>query len=65
MNLLRENPCQHPIIILPNEVTASDLRYVLEFVYRGEVNLAKSELDSFLRAAANLQITAICEKVTS
>ena len=53
--LLRGNPCQHPIIIV-RETLPSDLEAILEFIYNGEVNVEENQLDSFLKAAGALQI---------
>lgn len=58
--LLLENPCQHPIVILPPEVAVSDLHYILEFIYRGEVDLPRTELATVLRTACALQVSRCC-----
>ena len=57
--LLMENPCQHPIIILPSEITLDDLKYTLEFVYKGEVDVPKEKLNSVLRTACQLKIKGL------
>ena len=54
--ILLENPCKHPVILLPAEITSSDLKLVLDFCYSGEVDVPRSSLASVLRAAALLEI---------
>lgn len=39
-----DNPCKHPTIILPQEVGFSDLKFIIEFVYRGEIDVSQAEL---------------------
>ncbi|KAJ6642216.1 Protein bric-a-brac 1 [Pseudolycoriella hygida] len=42
--ILLDNPCTHPTIILPSEICFSDLRSIIEFVYRGEIDVSEAEL---------------------
>ena len=56
-NLLQHN---HPIIHLRG-VRISDLRLVLDFVYRGEVSVAPEDLDSFLDVSKDLRIKGLTE----
>jgi hypothetical protein len=42
--LLDENPCKHPIIIMPPEIAFVDLQFIIEFVYRGEIDVSEPEL---------------------
>ncbi|CRK88125.1 CLUMA_CG001910, isoform A [Clunio marinus] len=42
--LLMDNPCKHPIIIMPPEVAFADLQFIIEFVYRGEIDVSEAEL---------------------
>nr|CAD7585733.1 unnamed protein product [Timema genevievae] len=42
--LLLENPCKHPTIIMPQDVCFSDLKFIIEFVYRGEIDVSQAEL---------------------
>lgn len=39
-----DNPCKHPTIILPQEVCFNDLKFIIEFVYRGEIDVSQAEL---------------------
>lgn len=42
--LLLENPCKHPTIILPGDIIFTDLKTIIDFVYRGEIDVTESEL---------------------
>lgn len=42
--ILLDNPCKHPTIILPSEISFNDLKAIIEFVYRGEIDVSESEL---------------------
>ncbi|XP_023336128.1 protein abrupt isoform X3 [Eurytemora carolleeae] len=70
--LLKNNPCQHPIVIL-RDVAEDDLRCLLNFMYHGEVQVAQDNIQSFLRTAETLQIKGLsdhplkdqCQKTSS
>ena len=36
-----EHPCQHPVVVMPPDVKLEDLQHVLQFVYRGEVQVSE------------------------
>ncbi|KAI5720970.1 hypothetical protein M8J77_014079 [Diaphorina citri] len=59
--LLIENPCKHPTIIMPQDVCFTDLKFIIEFVYRGEIDVSQSELQSLLKTADQLKIKGLCE----
>ncbi|KAB7503906.1 Protein bric-a-brac 2 [Armadillidium nasatum] len=59
--VLQNNPCKHPIIILPRDVAFADLRAIIEFVYRGEIDVAQEQINSLLQAADTLKIKGLCE----
>ncbi|EFN61218.1 Protein bric-a-brac 2 [Camponotus floridanus] len=42
--LLLSNPCKHPTIIMPKDVCFNDLKFIIEFVYRGEIDVSQAEL---------------------
>ncbi|EFN84241.1 Protein bric-a-brac 1 [Harpegnathos saltator] len=42
--LLLSNPCKHPTIIMPQDVCFTDLKFIIEFVYRGEIDVSQAEL---------------------
>ena len=37
-----EHPCQHPVVVMPPEVRVDDLQHVLQFIYKGEVQVRAS-----------------------
>ena len=39
-----EHPCQHPVVVMPPEVKIDDLQHVLQFVYKGEVQVRSAFL---------------------
>ncbi|KAF6202951.1 hypothetical protein GE061_003358 [Apolygus lucorum] len=56
--ILLEHSDTHPIIIL-NNLQFSELAAIVEFMYRGEVNVSQDQLPSFLKAANTLQIKGL------
>ena len=60
--LLLDNPCRHPIVILPSGIDLRDLETIVEFVYGGEVEVPEARLDSVLRAAEQLQIEGMLQQ---
>ncbi|XP_014250800.1 modifier of mdg4-like isoform X2 [Cimex lectularius] len=59
--LLLENPCKHPTIIMPQDVCFTDLKFIIEFVYKGEIDVSQAELQSLLKTADQLKIKGLCE----
>ncbi|XP_042861339.1 zinc finger and BTB domain-containing protein 42-like isoform X4 [Penaeus japonicus] len=59
-SLLKNNPCDHPIIIL-NEVRYTELVTLLQYMYHGEVQIAHDQIKDFLRTAKLLQIRGLAE----
>lgn len=55
---LQDNPCQHPLFFL-KDTSYVDMAAVVEFVYKGEVNVLQSQLASFLRTAETLQVRGL------
>ena len=45
----------NPVVYL-QQISVKDLKLILDFIYNGEVNVAKDELDSFLEAADTLKV---------
>lgn len=58
--LFADNPCAHPVIIM-SHTREADLRTLLEFMYRGEVNVAQEQLPALLRAAELFQVRGLAE----
>lgn len=59
-DLFKDNPCQHPIIIL-KDVKYDVLSDVLKFVYSGEVTVKCDNLDLFLKTAELLQVSGLSD----
>ncbi|KAM3962399.1 uncharacterized protein ACR2FA_003643 [Aphomia sociella] len=57
-NVFKENPCQHPVIIL-KDVSADDIVSLLSYMYQGQVFIEESKLTSFLHTAALLQVKGL------
>ncbi|CAH1399597.1 unnamed protein product [Nezara viridula] len=51
---------KHPIIIL-KDVTFTELKAMLDYMYRGEVNISQEQLGTFLKAAESLQIKGLTD----
>ncbi|XP_065347491.1 sex determination protein fruitless-like [Cloeon dipterum] len=49
----------HPIVIL-NHMNSNHVKSLLEFMYKGEIRVLESELDSFLLLAETLQVKGLC-----
>ena len=58
--ILRRNPHQHPLLYLKG-VLYDDLVSVLNFMYRGEVNIAQEQLNSFLAVAEDLKVKGLTQ----
>ena len=59
-SILRRNPHQHPLLYLKG-VLYDDLVSVLHFMYKGEVNIAQEQLNSFLSVAEDLQVKGLTQ----
>ncbi|KAJ9594963.1 hypothetical protein L9F63_013747 [Diploptera punctata] len=57
--LLVQNPCQHPIIFM-KDMKHWEIQALVDFMYKGEVNVSQDELNSLLVAAEALQIRGLC-----
>ncbi|XP_042888921.1 serine/arginine repetitive matrix protein 1-like isoform X7 [Penaeus japonicus] len=58
--LLSDAPCSHPVIILQG-VKWPELKAVVEFMYKGEINICQEQLGSLLRVAESLKIRGLAE----
>ncbi|XP_034238132.1 protein bric-a-brac 2-like isoform X3 [Thrips palmi] len=56
--LLMENPCPHPIVIL-KDVAMKELRRLLEFMYCGRVTVEQQQLEPLLEAAKMLGVRGL------
>lgn len=59
-SLFLDHPSRHPIIIL-KDVCFSELRTLVEFMYRGEVNIEYCRLPTLLKTAESLQVKGLAE----
>ncbi|XP_028894860.1 protein tramtrack, beta isoform isoform X2 [Zeugodacus cucurbitae] len=58
--LFVHHPEKHPIVIL-KDVPYSDMKSLLDFMYRGEVSVDQERLTAFLRVAESLRIKGLTE----
>ncbi|CAL4065598.1 unnamed protein product, partial [Meganyctiphanes norvegica] len=58
--LLSESTCTHPIIILQG-VKWPELKAVVEFMYRGEINICQDQLGGLLKVAESLKIRGLAD----
>ncbi|XP_064076057.1 protein bric-a-brac 1 isoform X2 [Vanessa tameamea] len=57
--LLLQNPCKHPIVLM-RDMRFSEMQALVDFMYKGEVNVTQDELPSLLKSAEALQIRGLC-----
>ncbi|XP_028160212.1 protein bric-a-brac 2-like isoform X11 [Ostrinia furnacalis] len=57
--LLLHNPCDHPIVLM-RDMRFSEMQALVDFMYKGEVNVTQEELPSLLKSAEALQIRGLC-----
>ncbi|XP_073846012.1 longitudinals lacking protein, isoforms N/O/W/X/Y-like isoform X2 [Musca autumnalis] len=58
--LLQEQYDKHPIFIL-KDVKYQELRAMMDYMYRGEVNISQDQLGALLKAAESLQIKGLSD----
>ncbi|GAB0100693.1 broad-complex core protein isoforms 1/2/3/4/5 [Sergentomyia squamirostris] len=58
-SLLEENPSEHPIIILPRDIKLWEIQALVDFMYRGEVNVSQDGLKDLVKCAEMLQIRGL------
>ena len=59
--LLKRNPGPNPILIMPPNVTFSELSHLLDFMYNGEVSVTEDDLNVFMEAASKLQLVGLTD----
>jgi len=55
-----ENTCEHPIVFL-KDIKISEVRAILDYMYKGEVNVAQEELPGLLKVAELLRVKGLVE----
>ena len=63
-NILQENPCNHPVVIL-RDAAFVDVEGLVRYVYRGEVDVQPERLQNFLKTAELLKIKGLAEQSVS
>lgn len=58
--LFLANPCKHPIVIL-KDMKMEDLKTILDFMYKGEVNIFNHQLGALLKTADILKVKGLTE----
>uniref|UniRef100_T1IXC3 BTB domain-containing protein n=1 Tax=Strigamia maritima TaxID=126957 RepID=T1IXC3_STRMM len=58
--LFMDNPCKHPIVFL-KDVRYCDLKALIDFMYKGEVNVGQDQLTALLNTAESLKIKGLAE----
>ncbi|RWS02801.1 zinc finger protein-like protein [Dinothrombium tinctorium] len=59
-DLFKSNPCQHPIVIL-KDMKIEDLKAIVDFMYKGEVNVSQNQLGALLKTAEVLKVKGLTE----
>ncbi|XP_022903218.1 longitudinals lacking protein, isoforms A/B/D/L isoform X10 [Onthophagus taurus] len=59
-SLLSQNYDKHPIFIL-KDVKYQELKAMMDYMYRGEVNISQDQLGALLKAAESLQIKGLSD----
>lgn len=63
-SLLRLQYDKHPIFIL-KDVKYQELRAMIDYMYRGQVNISQDQLGALLKAAETLQIKGLSDSRTN
>ena len=59
-SLFMENTCEHPIVFL-KDIKIGEVRAILDYMYKGEVNVAQEELPGLLKVAELLRVKGLVE----
>ncbi|CAG4942654.1 unnamed protein product [Colias eurytheme] len=59
-SLFMDNPSEHPIVIL-RDIMYSDLKAVVEFMYRGEINVSQAQITGLLKVAETLKVRGLTD----
>ncbi|XP_018024885.1 protein tramtrack, beta isoform [Hyalella azteca] len=56
--MIARTPCKHPVVYM-RDVSPHDMEALLDFMYKGEVHVAETEVPSLLRTAEGLQVKGL------
>ncbi|XP_045500157.1 zinc finger and BTB domain-containing protein 44-like isoform X2 [Colias croceus] len=56
--IFKDNPCQHPIVILKG-IPFSEINLLVEFMYKGSVDVQELDLQSLMHTASELEIRGL------
>lgn len=62
--IFKDNPCEHPVMILKG-ISRKEMSLLLDYMYKGAVNVAEEDLDIMLDTASELQIKGLIQGVGS
>ncbi|XP_055620776.1 protein bric-a-brac 1 isoform X2 [Toxorhynchites rutilus septentrionalis] len=58
--LFFDNPCQHPIVIM-RDVKWPELKAIVDFMYKGEINVSQDQIGPLLKIAEMLKIRGLAD----
>uniref|UniRef100_A0A1Q3F5Q1 BTB domain-containing protein n=1 Tax=Culex tarsalis TaxID=7177 RepID=A0A1Q3F5Q1_CULTA len=58
--IFNETPCKHPVVII-KDVRYEELKALVDFMYRGEINVAQEHIRPLLKLAEMFQIRGLTE----
>lgn len=56
--IFKDHPCKHPVVIV-NDIKMKEMQMVLEYMYKGELNVLEDELNSFVSVASLLDVRGL------
>lgn len=63
-DIFTTTPCSHPVIIM-KDVPLKEMRKILEFMYKGEINVSKQEIAPLLAMAEALHVRGLAQVDTN
>lgn len=58
--IFADNPCQHPVVIM-KDIRLNELKAIVEFMYKGEINVVQDQIGPLLRVAETLKIRGLAD----
>lgn len=59
-SIFYDNPCQHPIVIM-RDIRWTELQPIVEFMYRGEINVSQDQIEPLLKVAQLLKVRGLAD----